>query len=200
MVSFLGFLPENCWLAVTKGYMDNRNMNLLFLFGYGFAIIFIYFVLGTPDNLKVAEFFHIDLDRRSSYLFYFFASAILVSVGEILLGTFVETFFGFEYWNYTKIPFHVTKYTSLPTSAGFGVGITLLMGYGFEHVMPCIHNIPEMTVKIAGIILLAVIIVDFVVCFSVMYHNQSPNIKWIIKSPFSSFGSLAGHNGNEKVV
>ena len=33
-ISFLGFCVENLWLAITKGYMDNRNMLFPFLFGY----------------------------------------------------------------------------------------------------------------------------------------------------------------------
>ena len=179
LVSFLGFLTENFWLAITKGYIDNRNMNLPFLFGYGFAILFIYVFIGTPDNLRVSEIFHIYPGRWNRYIFYFFVSAILVSVGEILLGTFVECCFGFEYWNYTQIPFHITKYTSVPTSAGFGVGITLLMGRMFEVIMLHIHRMPEMAVKFLGIVLPAVIIIDFIVCFATMYHSQSPNIKWV---------------------
>lgn len=178
LVSLLGFITENCWLAITKGYIDNRNMNLPFLFGYGLAILLFYFFIGTPDRLRMTEVCHIYLDRRSGYIFYFFASAILVSVGEILLGTFVECFFGFEYWNYEWIPLHITKYTSVPTSTGFGIAITFLMGCCFDKVMAHIHNMSETVVKIAGIVLPLVIITDFVVCFATMYHNRSLNIKW----------------------
>lgn len=37
VVSFLGFVVENIWLAMTKGYINNRNMNAPFLQGYGLA-------------------------------------------------------------------------------------------------------------------------------------------------------------------
>lgn len=177
-VSFLGFLTENCWLAITKGYIDNRNMNLPFLFGYGLTILFFYRWIGTPNHLRIAEIFSIAFNKRSSYLFYFLVSAILVSVGEVLLGSFVEYYFGFEYWNYTRIPLHITKYTSVPTSIGFGVGITWLMGYGFGEIMARIHNMSEVAVKIAGIVLPVVIITDFIVCFTNMYRNRSLYIKW----------------------
>lgn len=30
LVSFLGFVVEDGWLALTKGYIDNRNMHLPF--------------------------------------------------------------------------------------------------------------------------------------------------------------------------
>ena len=35
VISFLGFCLENLWLAATKGFIDNRNMHLPFLMGYG---------------------------------------------------------------------------------------------------------------------------------------------------------------------
>ncbi|MDE6748824.1 MAG: putative ABC transporter permease [Lachnospiraceae bacterium] len=184
LVSFLGFLTENCWLAITRGYVNNRNMNLPFLFGYGLAMMFFYVFIGTPDNLRMTELFHVHMGRRNSYIFYFFVSAILVSVGEVLLGTFVERYFGFEYWNYTGIPLCITKYTSVPTSTGFGVAITLWMGCAFENIMERIHNMSEVAVKIMGFVFPIVIIVDFIVSFRIMYHNQSPNTKWVKKVIF----------------
>ena len=33
VVSFLGFVVENIWLAMTKGYINNRNMNAPFFTG-----------------------------------------------------------------------------------------------------------------------------------------------------------------------
>jgi hypothetical protein len=47
VVSFLGFVVENIWLAMTKGYINNRNMNAPFLLGYGLLILFMYAVFGT---------------------------------------------------------------------------------------------------------------------------------------------------------
>ena len=73
IVSFLGFCLENVWLALRKGYIDNRNMYLPFLFGYGLAVSGGYLVFGLPD----AE----HLER------YWITVFIAVSVGEILLGT-----------------------------------------------------------------------------------------------------------------
>lgn len=51
IISFLGFIVENIWLAVTKGYVNNRNMNAPFLLGYGLLVISLFFVLGTPEEM-----------------------------------------------------------------------------------------------------------------------------------------------------
>lgn len=55
VISFLGFVVENVWLSMTKGYIDNRNMTLPFLLGYGIAIVLIYLLFGTPEHLKILE-------------------------------------------------------------------------------------------------------------------------------------------------
>lgn len=185
-VSFLGFVLENIWLAITKGYIDNRNMNLPFLFGYGLVIIGFYILIGTPENLKMTEWFGVYFSRRGGFIFYFFVSVILVSVGEMLLGTFVERVFGFEYWNYSRLPLHITKYTSAPTSIGFGLVITLFMGYCFENIMNRIHNMPDITVKGIGSTLMLLITADFIYCFAVMYRKRSLNIKWEKRCRFVS--------------
>lgn len=48
LVSFLGFVVEDGWLALTKGYIDNRNMHLPFLFGYGIAMVGLYRFSARP--------------------------------------------------------------------------------------------------------------------------------------------------------
>ena len=111
LISFLGFLLENIWISVRKGYVDNRNMNLPFLLGYGIAVMFIYFVLGVPD--------------KSNAFLYCVICFIIVSLGEILLGTVVEKICGIHYWDYTSLPLHFTRYTSLFTSIGFSLIITV---------------------------------------------------------------------------
>ena len=48
VISFLGFSLENLWLSLTKGFIDNRNMNAPFLMGYGLLVVGMYLLLGTP--------------------------------------------------------------------------------------------------------------------------------------------------------
>lgn len=51
IVSMLGFIVENIWLAMTKGYMDNRNMCFPFLIGYGLGMLLILLIIGTPKKM-----------------------------------------------------------------------------------------------------------------------------------------------------
>ena len=174
IISFLGYNLENIWLAVTKGFIDNRNMSFPFLLGYGLFVVGLYLVAGTPKSpgLILTE------KRNHRRALYFFVSMIIISVGEIILGFTVEKFFGFEYWNYTALPLHITKYTSIPTSIGFSFLLTLFMDKFFEPLLTQIDRIPRGKAKIIGIILAVIMVVDFIASFVNMYITRSANIKW----------------------
>ena len=108
VVSFLGFVVENIWLAMTKGYINNRNMNAPFLLGYGLLILFMYAVFGTPAAFKM---FTKEKVRWKRYLLYFLCSFVVVCLGEIVLGIAVEALCNIEYSDaYYKIYFNTDQY------------------------------------------------------------------------------------------
>ncbi len=179
-VSFLGFWVENLWLCMTKGYMDNRNMRLPFLLGYGLAMVAIFLIFGTPQQPR---FFTIAISIESRLLrtmAFFLIACLCVSLGEIALGTFVERTCGIVWWNYTRLPMHITKYTSVPTTCAFGTLITVFMGCFF---MPLCHWFSAMSPKsliccAAGLMLL--LLADFVHSARDMYRNRSLSHRWRI--------------------
>ncbi len=175
LISFLGFDLENIWLLFTKGFMDNRNMHLPFLFGYGLLVVGMYLVFGTPQNVR---FLGHSIQAQFPRAAYFFMAFVAVSVGELMLGHFVHRFFGFDYWNYEWIPLHLTKYTSVPTSAGFALIITAFMYFVFPKVMEMISRGDSVFIKWLGIALVAAMVLDFAVSFTQMYKSQSLNSLW----------------------
>ena len=164
--SFIGFLIENSWLAVTKGFIDNRNMHLPFLLGYGLSVVACYAVMGLPDN--------------SPDIRYFVGVFLFVSSGEIILGKTVELVCGFFYWDYTRLPLHVTRYTSVFTSLGFATAITFFMRSVFPHIMEIsafmdlesFHNLEAFA--------LIVITVDFMASFAKMHKRHGLFELWRI--------------------
>ena len=175
-ISFLGWIVENSWLAFTKGFIDNRNMRLPFLFGYGMFMFVLFVIFQTPSTMPFA--FAKNCSHITQTIIYLLIMMVLVSIGEIILGTFVEKFFGFEYWNYEAIPLHFTKYTSLPTSFGFSVIITFFMD---NCMLPICDHIAVLSLKVQTIsasILIALLSVDFVVSFYKMYQKHSLNTIW----------------------
>lgn len=164
IVSFLGFFLENIWIALREGYVDNRNMHFPFLIGYGIAITLIWFVLGVPDN--------------SNLFIYFIKCFFGISMGELILGSLGELLCGVYFWDYTSLPFHLTRYTSLFTSLCFALIITLFMWKCFCPLMDMIHEHDSKSMHVISTVLLAILLFDFMFSFTYMFYNQSYYDRW----------------------
>ena len=174
IVSFIGYCFEDIWMMVRHGVLDNRNMYLPFLLGYGVFIIILYYIFGTPNKL----FNKIELKRPVSTIIYYLLCVILVSIGELLLGLFVEKTGGFSYWDYSSIPLHITKYTSIPTSLGFAAIITVFMDFAFLPLRDKISKVVDKIPMILVILIAIILVVDFTASFKNMYTNDGKNTLW----------------------
>ena len=162
--SFIGFLIENVWQGLRDGYFDNRNMYLPFLLGYGLAVMFFYAVLGLPEEFPDVK--------------YFVAIFIMVSLGELLLGNAVEKICGIYYWDYSTLPLHLTRYTSLFTSIGFAILITAFMRYVFPKLGEELSHFDGYFFKCASVIMLGLLVADLIVSFYQMETNSDFHDIW----------------------
>lgn len=188
IASLIGFMTENIWIGARYGYWDNRGMILPALLGYGIAIVGIYLLFGLPQQ---PTFFGRGLhfsDSQTGVLYYYLATGILVSVGEVVLGTFVEKNCGIVWWNYTEIPMHIGKYTSVPTSMGFAAMITLFMGEAFPRLYDFVLKIQSPVIDLLAMVLLMALIADFLFAANYMMKNKKLNERWQVKV---SHGALA---------
>lgn len=174
IISFLGFCVENVWLAFTQKCIDNRNMSLPFLLGYGLAVVGIYFIFGTPKKWLSKKL----SNKFGVYLSYFILMMLLVSIGEIILGKTVEHICGFSYWNYEWIPLHFTKYTSVPTSIGFAGIIIFFMDYIMEPVLYNVQMLPYTVLNSLAAVFSILLVCDFIASFRKMYRKQGQNKRW----------------------
>ena len=180
IASFLGFIVENVWVGIRYGYIDNRGMILPGLLGYGLAIIGVFYILGTPNHPKFFFFFLFIEYRAAQFAYYIFASAGLVSVGEIMLGTFVEKYCQIEWWNYSSLPLHIDKYTSLFTSITFGLMITVFMKSLFFSIMKWATHINTLFFYTVVMLLFILLIADFIHEAKYMIKNKRINRIWKI--------------------
>ncbi len=178
IVSFLGFVVENIWLAATKGYIDNRNMCFPFLIGYGIAIILIYIIFGTPKKLWfLGKTLYIQ-SRIIRILVYFVGVMICVCVGEAFLGVFVEKVCHFSWWDYSKIPLHITQYTSIPTGIMFSILITTFMDLFFEPLYQFFQGCDYGCLQSASMSFMMLMIGDFVYNAWLMYRKKGMVVRW----------------------
>ena len=177
--SFIGYAVENLFKLVMNGYVDNRYMFLPFLLGYGLFIAAIGILIGTPNNLFPLSKRQPKLKKPVAYLFYFLLTVFLVSAGELALGYAVEAIGGFNYWDYSKLPLNFTKYTSLPTSVGFGAIITAFMGFIYEPAIRFFEKKKGSRAwRMLSIVVISLLVIDFFASFAVMLATGKRMIIW----------------------
>ena len=179
IVSFLGFAVENLWMAATKGYMDNRNMTLPFLLGYGLAVAAIFFLFGIPSKMRIGTYILPFKSKAASIFFYYLAVALCISVGEIALGTLVEKVCGIVWWDYTNLPFHITKYTSLFTSIGFTAIIVLFMEFAALPIFRFVSSWNIVGLGFCSCTLMLLMLVDFGRSAYLMWRDKKLLVTWI---------------------
>lgn len=171
---------RNChiWLTATKGYIDNRNMCFPFLLGYGIAILLIFAILGTPKKLWLLGKLIPIKSKFLKTLIYFLGVMVCVSVGEIVIGTVVEKTCHFCWWDYSRLPLHITQYTSIPTSAMFSSLITLFMDRFFTPLFHFFQGWDYNTLHTVASLLCAIMIGDFLYNSYKMYKTKGMIRRW----------------------
>ena len=180
-VSFFGFCIENIFMSFRWGHMDNRNYILPFILGYGLTVLGLYSLFGTPTS---PQFFTQTLVFKNEFfknIYYFAVAFFLVSIGEIALGQLTEWTCGIVWWNYSTIPLHFTKYTSIPTSLGFAFLITAFMKYGFTPLWNLFSTIKHSILIVVSITLLVVISLDTLNSTIYMFSHHSMLNLWRIE-------------------
>lgn len=180
IVSFLGFVVENVWLAITKGFMDNRNMCLPFLIGYGLAMVAIYFILGTPTEFALLGKKLKIKSRYAKLILYFLAVMVCVSVGEVVLGTIVEKTCHIYWWDYTRLPLHITRYTSIPTSMAFSMLITTFMHKFFMPMYEFFQKLDYNDLQVLAGSFMTLMTVDFIHNAVRIYRDKEMRSIWKI--------------------
>lgn len=169
--AFLGWWVENLFRLIAAGVFDSRHQLLPFIPVYGAGFLAIYALLGTPSEMRIGgkRVLPGTGRKRGALRGALYAATLfsLILISEMATGLFFEKAFGIKGWNYTSIPLHITRYTSVPTAAAFTAGIFLLMRFAFfpaVRLVDRIHDAPAAATAAAGGILLAA---DWLVMLSV---------------------------------
>lgn len=172
IVSFGGFCIENAFISISLGYMDNRNMFLPFLLGYGLGVVAMYLLFGTPGEPKLFGF-RVDLGHRAAnILLYFVIAFICVTGAEITLGTLVEKYFDIVWWDYTTLPLNMTKFSCVPISAAYGSALTAFMGLCFEPLYRTMKKADIRVLAPLAIVMMAILIADMTHSAIIMYNTS----------------------------
>ncbi len=176
--SFAGFWIEDIWMAFIQKHMDNRNMCLPFLLGYGLAVVFVYTLFGTPRDMRILM---CKVEIKNPWLcrlIYFMLMVVSVSLGELALGITVEKITGNIWWDYRNMPLHFTPYVSLYTSLGLGAALTAGMDWVLLPLNRYFQNWNSKLLKICAITLGVLLLADYFFSMGYMLVNQKGIFLW----------------------
>ncbi len=177
-VSILGFIVENASMALTLGYIDNRGMGFPALIGYGLAILAAGLLFGTPRDMHFL-FWHITFSSEINMMLAYFATMMVcVSLGEIVIGKIVEKTCDFIWWDYTHLPLHITRYTSIPTTFCFALMIVVFMEYGFGALYSFFLSWHDLPLVIISVLLIVIMSADGIYHARLMKRNKGVVERW----------------------
>ena len=179
-VSFMGFLIEGVWMSITKGFFNNRNMHLPFLIGYGLGVIIVDLLWGRPQAPHFCGKEFPFKNKILNFALYFIAIFFTVSIAELIMGHTMEAICGFYWWNYTYLPLHFTRYTSLPTGILFSTAISVFMGVCYEPLISFFEKRINKLVKVIAVGMVIILMCDFAYSTYCMYQMQNRNQLWKI--------------------
>lgn len=181
VVSLLGFCVESIFTVFMHGFLNNKNMVLPFLWGYGLAILLLYVLFGTPECplwfTKPTNF----TSRTEKYVYYFIIAFFGVCIGEIILGYLVEATCNIVWWDYSILPLNITKYTSVPTSTGFASLIFIFMRYIFNPLLDRFSSMNYTALKFIAISFATVLTLDMINSAIYMLIKRQTLQIWKIK-------------------
>lgn len=172
VVSFLGFWIENIFISSFTGFMNNRNMIFPFLFGYGLSILAILILFGTPNEPKFLGKRLYFKGQITSTVYYFIIAFICVCVGEIALGHIIEYTCDIIWWDYSRLPLNITRYTSVFTSLGFAFLITVFAKYLYLPILNAFSKIERSKLAIISISLVIILSIDMLNSLFYMINNH----------------------------
>lgn len=115
-----------------------------------------------------------------SHVIYFAVIFVFILGGEIAVGTIYEEFAGVILWDYSNIPTHITRYTSIITTLLYGGGVYLLMAFAFKPMMRLIMKMGTKAATIVDCTLGIAIVLDFIATIVIMFVTGSAPEYWSV--------------------
>ncbi len=165
LLSFLGWAVETLLCSLEAGKFCERGLIRLPLCTiYGFTILGVYWLLGTPQKggklLKKVK----KLWMRIPV--YFVLSASFTTATELVTGFFFTEVCGISLWDYSGYRYHYQGYICLEFFTIWGILLLFGMGFFFEPMRKRISELQEKTLFMWSVIPSVGLVTDWLVSFS----------------------------------
>ena len=181
-VSFIGWLFETTLCAIQSGrFCDRGFLTLPFCPIYGAPVCILFLIFGKPTSGRFYEYFlakkkkdrgqvrgfSVFLFKSFSVFLYFFTSAFLATLFELVVGLAFDNA-GLSLWSYSGLPYCYKGVICLPISLGWGI----LMTFFAQFPLPWIENkliaLPNRLKRSLTAILWTAILADF--AYNITYY------------------------------
>ena len=177
LISFFGWCQETVYFRIRwKVWIDRGFLTLPFCTIYGFSLVAIYLIIGTPWSGRLkplflrAENLHLWL-RIPAYIgliaLYFLCAAAIPTIAEFVTALFFDRVFGVTLWDYSYYKYDLFGYVCLEMTVFWGAVITVAMSTIWPLLEKLICKIPRRAAKIIAFVLAALLIADFI--FNIAY-------------------------------
>lgn len=159
LLSLFGWAFETVYMRIATGEWVHRGfMTLPFCPIYGCSLVFVYFLVGTPQEGR----FLLRRVRNTPirYLLYFAIAFIVPSAMELIVGWFFNKTMHLRLWSYAHAPLNIEGYVCLRNSIVWAVLIFLFMRFVFPWGKCLIGFIPKFFARVLAFALLLVVIAD----------------------------------------
>lgn len=154
--SFIGWVCEVIYCSILSRKIVNRG----FLAGpvcpvYGFGAMFVVFLLKPAD---------------SGIIVIFLTGLALTSILEYITGWLLEAFFSTKWWDYSNNRFNLNGRVCLKNSVLFGLMCVVLVKVLHPAITHVVVLIPEIWVKVSGIVLIAAFAIDILLTVNTLLN------------------------------
>ena len=174
LISFVGWCFEKVARYIVYNSVTDRGFLTMPLCPiYGFSILMIYFLIGSPKSPIIGVEYETDgrWERVFSFiinfLIYFIFAAAVTSAVELVTGMFFKEVMGVTLWNYQDRFMNLWGYICLGYSMLWGGLISLFMLFCWESICRAVRKIRIGTVRVLGALCLTLMMSDFI--FNLIY-------------------------------
>lgn len=171
LLSFGGWAVETFFCSLLAGkWCDRGFLTLPFCTIYGFTILGMYGLLGTPE--KGGALLKNVTSRPMRFLLYFFLAAGLTTATELVTGWFFEEICGVSLWDYSGYRFHFKGYICLEFFFVWGVLFLVGMRFAFEPLKKAIASLPRGVIFWSSAVFCLVLFADWIASYAKLFFTR----------------------------
>lgn len=166
ILSFFGWLWETIFSFFLRSPNDRGFLLAPICPIYGFALIFVYLLFGTPADMRLFGRPILHDKPVLRYLSYFLAAVLLSTAIEFITATFFQSLFGIKLWSYAFLTDGLSEFIALAPSLFWGIAITLFMRFLFHPIYRSVCRINPKPMGVLFWTLLLLLAADVVFNFT----------------------------------